>query len=432
MPLVEILLVLGLVLLNGLLAMAEMAIVSARRAGLRQLAEQGHAGARAALRLQADPNRFLSTVQAGITLVGVLNGAFSGVTLARYLIEPLASLGLGAAAAHSVALAVVVAGITYLSLVIGELVPKRLALQHAEAVAIRVARPLDALAVAGRPLVWLLERSTAVGLRLLGVERPAEPRVTEEEVRSLLAEGTASGIFDPREHAMIEGVLRIADHSVRSIMTPRVDVVWLDVDSPAESIRATMTAHGHSRYPVGRGGLGALVGVVQTKDLVGGLLAGQPLDLGAAVAEPLMVPEGTPILRLIERFRSARVHLAIVVDEYGTIEGIVTPLDVLEAIAGELPEEHDQDPLGAVRRADGSWLVDGRLSIHETARLLGLHGMDHGEDYATLAGFVLWQLRRLPGPGDGFVWHDLWFEVVDMDGRRIDKVLIQPQPKAEA
>jgi putative hemolysin len=426
----EILVVLGLIVLNGYFAMSELAVVSARRARLQGMADAGSGGARTALGLQADPTRFLSTVQIGITLIGVLAGAYSGATLADVLGRHLLDLGLSRGGADTLALATVVIVVTYLSLIVGELVPKRLALADAAGIAARVARPMRLLSRIGGPLVWLLERSTELVLRLLGRSAQGPAQVTEEEIRAMVAEGAEAGILHAAERDMIEGVLRLADRPVRSMMTPRVDVAWLDVAATPELVRATMSDSGHSRFPICRGELDDIVGIAQAKDIAVMLLQAGPLDLASLARTPPIVPESTPVLRLLDRFRTSSVHMAVVLDEYGSVEGVVTPADLLSAIAGAFPEEAGDSP-EAVRRADGSWLIDGRMDIHEVERTLGTSGMAEAHEFNTLAGFILWQLRRLPRVGDDLGWRGYRFEVVDMDGRRIDKVLVVPPEDAD-
>jgi putative hemolysin len=422
----ELLVILGLVLLNGVFAMSELAMVSARRARLQYLADQGRTGAKTALALKADPTRFLSTVQVGITLIGVLAGAFGGARIAGALAERLVRAGLPPGAADTTALSLIVVLITYLSLILGELVPKRLALADAARIATRVARPMRLLSRAGAPIVWVLERSTTLVLRLLGQRAHRAEQVTEDEIRSIVAEGAASGVLHGVEREMIEGVMWLADRPVRSIMTPRVDVEWLDVDATPEMVRDKIAGTGHARFLVCRGRLDDIVGVVHTKDLAAALLRAEPLDLASLARPPLVMPERSPVLRLLERLRTATVHMAVVVDEYGSIEGIITPTDILSGIAGELPQGADDDIPEAVRREDGSWLIDGRLDLHAAERVLNVGGMADDHDYATLAGFVLWRLGRMPRPADTFEWRGYRFEVVDMDGRRIDKVLVTP------
>jgi putative hemolysin len=426
--LVQFLILLALLALNGLFAMAELAIVSSRRIRLKQMAEKGSKGAKAALRLMEEPTRFLSTVQIGITLIGVLAGVYSGANFAGPLSDWLARIPWLAAYAETVAYVLVVMGVTYLSLIIGELVPKRWALGHPEGIAVALAPPMQWVAKVSAPLVWLLQRSTDLVLKLLGKGRSAKHHVTEEDVRAMIAEGTREGVFHHEEHRMIEGVLKLADRNVRSIMIPRGDILWIDVEDSRETIWNAVRASGHSRYLVCRGELDELIGVATVTDLLEWIREPSGPELAQRTVAPLVVQETTNVLRLVELFREAAVHLAVVVDEHGSIEGIVTATDVLEAIAGEIPELGDTDLPEAVRRSDDSWLLDGRLAIDEVERLLGRNDMRSGDDYTTIAGFVLAQLGRLPVTADSFEWKGLRFEVVDMDDRRIDKLLVQQLP----
>src|SRR5918998_912502 len=367
MPVWEIVVVAFLILLNGFFAMSELAVMSSRRARLEQLAEERIRGARAALKLLDEPTRFLSTVQVGITLVGVLAGAYSGTTLAEPLGDALlAEMG---QAAYPVSVALVVAGITYLSLVVGELVPKRIAMNDPERTAARVAPFMARLSVAGAPVVWLLRASTEALIRLLRVPEKPESTVTEEEVKNMIAEGTRAGVFHAVERDMIDGVLRLADRSVRSVMTPGVEVVWIDLDDPVDTIQKEIAESGHSRFPAGRRGLEELDGIAHTKDLLNQAVQTGSFDIVASLRDPLVVHEGTPVLRLLEMFRENPVHMAVVVDEYGVVEGIVPPTDILVAIAGHLPEDVTDMDASAVQREDGSWLVDGMIGIDEAERL---------------------------------------------------------------
>lgn len=420
----DLIVILLLVLLNGFFAMSEMALVSSRRARLKQFAENGRPGARLALVLAEDPARFLSAVQIGITLIGILAGAFSGATLAHKLAPWLAGFAPLAPFAEPIAIFLVVLGITYLSLILGELVPKRIALADAESVASRVARPMNALSKLAFPAVWLLRVSSEAVLRMLGLPAHRQSTVTEEEVKAMVAEGADAGVFEASERDMIDGVLRLADRPVSAIMTPRIDVIWLDPSADAQESRLRINGSGHSRFPVSRAGVDAMEGVVHAKDLLDRLMAGEPFDLTACLCEPLFVHEGTPVLKMLELFRGTRVHMAIVVDEYGSFEGIVTPTDILTAIAGAFPEDADEAEPGIVQRDDGSWLIDGRTDIDQVERILGRRGLDTDGDYHTLAGFVLWRFGHVPRIGEHMEWRDLRFEVVDMDGRRIDRVLI--------
>jgi putative hemolysin len=424
----EIAVVVLLTLLNGVFAMSELAVVSSRRTRLQQLSDEGHKGARLALDLQEDPSRFLATVQIGITLIGTLNGAYGGNTLGIRLGTLLDGVPVLTGYGYSIGLVIVISVITWLSLIIGELVPKRLALQHAESIAMLVARPMRALSRATAPLVWLLGVSTSLILRLLRVPEQSANAVTEEEVKSMIAEGTASGVFEPEERRMIEGVLRLSDRTVRSIMTPRLDVMWLDVDDQPDNIRQEIKDSGHSRFPVCRGDFDNVLGIVSARDLLRDQFEGRPLDIRAAMHDALVVHDGTPAMRVLEIFKQSRQQLAVVADEYGTIEGIVTLTDVLEAIAGELPQIGDTDAeADVVRRADGSLLIEGLLAVEEVEAVLHLRSLrDSDGDYHTLAGFILFKLGHIPKAGESFD-HDGWrFEVMDMDGRRVDKVLLTP------
>lgn len=424
----ELAAVLLLILLNGFFAMSEMAVVSARKIRLQQMADEGHRGARTALGLQEDPGRFLSTVQVGITLIGVINGAVGGATLAERLGPVLEAIPALAGYGETAALIIVVMAITYLSLIVGELVPKRIALNNAEAIASFAGPIMKGVSKATAPFVWFLGASTEAMLKLLRVPEKAEQTVTEEEVKSLIAEGTASGVFDPGEKRMIEGVMRLADRTVRSLMTPRPEVMWLDIDDEPDNIKREIREGGHSRLPVCRGDFDNVVGIVHTKDLLHRLIQGGTFDLRPVVRDALVVHDGTEVMRLLELFKQSGEQLAIVVDEYGTVEGIATLTDVLEGIAGELPDDGGEDS-DIVRREDGSLLIEGMMAVEEVEAHLGLKSLrDEDSGYHTLAGFLLFKLGRIPTAGE-YADHDGYrFEVVDMDGRRIDKVLVTAMP----
>jgi len=425
MPWLEILIVLCLVLINGYFAMSELAVVSARPARLEALARKGGRGARLALALSRDPGRMLSTVQIGITLVGIAAGAFGGARLAEPLGEALARVPALAPLSAEIAYTLVVVGITYLSLIIGELVPKHLALRAPERIAAMVAPTVDLLSRISTPAVWLLETSSRLVLRLLGSEAQPAEAVTEEEVRTLIAEGTRAGVFHQQEQEMIGRVLRLADRPVRAIMTPRVELVWLDVEADPGEIARIVRESGHSRFVVGQGSLDEVLGVVHVRALLDACLAGQTPDLRAAVRPMLVVPDGMPVLRALEALRQARVSMALVVDEYGEVEGMVTVEDVLEAVVGDMPERRLGEEPAIVRREDGSMLMDGMLSIDEVKLALGLDDLPDEASYHTLAGFILDQLGRIPEEGQAVAYGGWRFEVVDMDGRRIDKVLVR-------
>jgi putative hemolysin len=424
--LIDLAIVLGLVLLNGVFAMSELAVVSSRKSRLQNLARRGVRGARTALKLTEDPTAFLSTVQIGITLVGILAGAFSGVALGEEVAgwigrwEPIAPY------ARSIAIGTIVVGITYVTLIIGELVPKRIALRRPERIAVVVARPMHVLSRVAGPLVFVLKNSTEAVLRLLRLGGGQEATVTEEEVRMLIAEGTRAGVFLATEREMIEGVLRLADRRVRAIMTPRQEVVWLDVNASPEEIADAIAEHHASRYPVCRETIDNPVGVVDIKDLAAALLKGKPVRLADLVVPPLVVPEGVHVLNLLDLFRKEGAQMAIVIDEYGATEGVVTLSDILEAITGELPERGEEPELELVRRSDGSWIVDGAYPIDEFEDRLRLRGLREAGDFDTVAGYALHQLERLPAVGDSFTTPNGRFEILDMDGNRIDKVLFVP------
>jgi putative hemolysin len=428
----ELLVLALLILTNGFFAMAELALVSSRRIRVQEMAKTGKRGAKAALSLIDDPVGFLSTVQVGITLVGIIAGAYSGATFAEPLAEYLRAVTPITTYADEIAFAVVVVSVTYFSLVIGELVPKRIALNHAEAIACAVAPLMNLLAIVGAPFVWFLRGSTHAVMALLRLRPAAESAVTEEEVKALIAEGASSGVFQPAEQELIEGVLRMGDRAVRSIMVPRTAVVWLDVDDTAEEIFATIGESGHSRYPVARGDIEDVIGVAHTKDLLEQQRKTGTINLIVAAREAPYVVDRMPVLRLLERFKTSTVHMAFVVDEHGSFEGIVTPTDILTAIAGDLPQGEEEEAPEAVQREDGSWLLDGLMSVDDVEKALGLEGMAEEGDFNTVAGFVLHQLGHLPTAGEHFDWKGWRFEVVDLDGRRIDKIMVTaPKPVTE-
>jgi putative hemolysin len=422
----EIVIIVALTLLNGVFAMSELAVMSSRRTRLQAMAEQGSGGARTALRLIDDPSRFLSTVQIGITMVGIVAGAYGGATLGERLGSWLDSFPALAGYGQTVGIVSVIVIITYLSIVLGELIPKRIALLSPERTATLVAGPMSSLSRVTAPFVWLLGASTDVILKLLGLHGVREETVTEEEVRSMITEGTQTGVFDPREKEMIDGVLRLADRTVRSIMMPRPDVVWLDADDAADTLIETIRTSGHSRFPVARGNLDELVGIVHNRDLLEFAFQGKALDLAALARKPMVVHDGTPILKLLDLMKGSGLHMAVVVDEYGSIEGIVTITDILESIAGDLPEPGEAAEADAVRRDDGSWLVNGWMPVDAFEDAVGVRGLRDRGSFDTLAGFVLQGIGHIPTPGEWFEHDGVRFEVMDMDGRRIDKVLVTP------
>jgi putative hemolysin len=426
----EAFIVIVLLIANGVFAMSEMAIVSARKARLQQWANTGNARARVAVELANAPNQFLSTIQIGITLIGILAGAFGGATIANELAAGLRTLPFLAPYSHVIALAIVVLCITYASLIIGELVPKRLALNNPERLAVIIAPPMRTLTRLAAPVAHLLSLSTETVLRVFGVRPSVEPPVTEEEIRLLLQQGAQAGMFEAAEQVMVERVFRLGDRRISGVMTPRTEIVWLDRQASLEEIRRTVTESVHSRFLVAQGTLDNVLGVLHAKDLLALALLEQPLDLAALVRQPLYVPESMRALNVLEQFKESGTHIALVVDEYGGIQGLVTPSDILEAIVGDIPSAGELREPQAVQREDGSWLLDGMLSIDEFKELFQLSTMPGEEQgvYQTLAGFVIMQLGRIPAVADWFEWEGLRFEVVDMDANRIDKVLVMPVP----
>ncbi|MFO1237313.1 MAG: hemolysin family protein [Alphaproteobacteria bacterium] len=421
----ELTLVAVLIVLNGFFAMSEMAIVSSRRMRLAAMAEQGNHGARVALHLFDEPSRFLSAVQIGITLVGTLAAAVSGATLAERLGGTLNEVPWIAPRGETVAFVLVVIAITFLSVLFGELVPKRIALAFPEIIASRVARPLNLIAKAARPLVMLMQWTSATTLWALRIKVPTNQGVTEEEVKSVLAEGAEAGVIEHEERRMMVEVLRLADRSVESIMTPRRDIYWIDLGDGEAKVRDEIRESPFSRILVGQNGsIDEPLGVVLKKTLLDALLAGKPFDVRAALTQPIYVPESATALNLLQLFKSQTSHLAVVVDEYGSIQGVVTPHDLLSAIAGELQEEHSPSTPSVIAREDGSYLVDGRCDLIELEDALGLKTED-STGFHTAAGLALQAFKRLPRDGEVTQWEGWRIEVVDMDGPRIDKLLFK-------
>lgn len=422
----EIIFVLCLVLANGLFAMSEMSIVSSRRVRLEQRADDGDAGARAALELSGNPNRFLSTVQIGITLIGILAGAIGGVGLAETLGRQFALVPALEPYSVTLGLAVVVSGIGYLSLVLGELAPKRIALSNPERIASLVARPMRLLSKVAAPAVRLLSLSTDGIVRLFGVRETGGPPVTEQEIRILMRQGTEAGVFEATEHDMVENVFHLGDRAVASLMTPRPDVVFLEVGDTTGRLREVLAEHRFSRFPLRGESADDVIGIVRAKDVLLRVLEEDEFNLEAVARPALFVPETTSAVKALEQMKAARVHSALVVDEFGVTVGMVTYHDVLEAIVGDLPSVDRPVDSEAVQRADGSWLVDGRLAVDDLVELLGLDertGAVKGP-YHTVGGFVASRLGALPKVADRFEFGEYVFEVVDMDGNRVDKVIV--------
>ncbi len=425
----DILFLLLLIVANGIFAMSEIAIVSSRKIRLEQLSSQGDSKAKAALQLANNPNQILSTVQVGITLIGIFAGAFGGATLAETLAQVLVQVPIMSQQSEAIALVLVVLTITYLSLVIGELVPKRLALNEPERIARRVALPLRNLAKLSAPVVHLLGFSTDLVLHLLGIATvSSEPLVTEEEIKVMLKQGTEAGMFEEAEQDMVEGVLQLGDREVNTLMTPRPEIVWLDLEDSSETNRHKIINSIHTRFAVCQGSLDNVLGIVHVTNLLANCLAKEPFDLTSSLRPPLFVPETTRGLKVLELFKQTGTHIALVVDEYGVIQGLVTLNDIMEAIVGDIPSVDEQDNPQATRREDGSWLIDGILPIEEFRELFKLKSLPGEErgNYHTLGGFVITHLGRIPMAAAHFEWEDLRFEVMDMDGNRVDKVLVMP------
>jgi len=421
----EIFFIFILLLANGVFAMAEIAVVSSRKARLKKLADEGSVRAKAAYALAQEPARFLSTVQIGITLVGVLAGAFGGATLSEKLAVVLAEIPWLAPYARALAIFVVVGAITYASLIVGELVPKRFALSNPEGRAMLVARPMTALARIASPVVWLLTVSTNTVLKALGLGKEVEAPPSEEEISSLIEQGTSAGVFHQAERAMVEGVLRLDELPVTEIMTRRNRIVWLNVEDGDEVNWRKIVASGHSHFPVYEGSRDQVIGMVSVKSLWANAAAGVPNHIRNHLVPPLFIPETVTAVQTLEAFKKSGKHLALVTDEFGSVQGLITLIDVMEAIVGDLPEPGDRLPPGAVQRDDGSWLIDGTLRITEFRRRFSLPllpGEDDG-DFETLGGFVLDYLGHVPRAGEHFTWNAWRFEVMDMDRHRVDKVL---------
>ena len=423
----EVLLLLLLVSLNGLFAMSELAIVSSRRVRLQHMAEDGRPGAARALELAGEPTRFLSTVQVGITGIGVLLGAIGEASLAESFRNWLERWSLTAPHAEGIALALMVVVVTYVSLIVGELVPKRIAMLNPEPIAVRVARPMHWLSLLSQPLVRLLSLSTEGVLRLLGVRRPSEPSVTEEEIKILMEQGTEEGVFERTELELVENILRLDIRRVGAVMTPRMEIVCVDTTEAFAVNRDRLLEQTYSEFPVCTGGLEHVVGFVTAKALLRSLLAGEEVDFAAVAAPPLFVPKTVTLIQLLEQFKRSQLHTALVVDEYGEISGLVSLRDVLDAIVGALPSGAAEEAPEAVGREDGSWLVDGMMDLHELKQRFDLDALP-GEDFLkvhTVGGYVMLSLGRVPAAAEVFEAAGLRFEVVDMDGRRVDKVLVR-------
>ncbi|MBP8997442.1 MAG: HlyC/CorC family transporter [Anaerolineaceae bacterium] len=423
---IEILVIFVLILLNGFFSMSEIAIVSARKVRLEQRAEEGDSGARNALLLAGSTSKFLSAVQIGITLVAMLTGAFGGATLAERLATELAKVPWISSAAPTLSLIIVVLVTTYFSLVIGELIPKRIALNNPEKIAANVAGIMRFISKITAPLISLLSASTELGVRLLGIKPSGEPPITEEEIKVLIDQGTQVGVFAETEQDMVEGVFRLNERSINAIMTPRTEIVWLDVDDSIDEMIKTILASPYSRFPIARGSLDNVLGILKAKTLLEKVLANEPFNILDLLEKPLFIPENTPAVRVLEMEKEMGVHEALIIDEYGGVLGFVTLFDVLEAIIGELPRTDESSEPEIFQREDGSYLLDGLLPIDEFKDLFDLDHLPEEDKvgYQTVGGFVMNQLGSIPVAGQSFTCGDLEIEVLDMDGNRVDKVLV--------
>ena len=423
-PWIDVAIIVALIALNGVFAMSELAIVSARKARLEAMARTGHKGAAAAVVLGSDPGKFLSTVQIGITLISVLAGAFSGEALGEPTALRLQSAGMTPGPAHTLGLTLVIGVTTFVSLIVGELVPKQFALRKPEPIAAVMAIPMQWLAIGTKPLVWLLDTTSGLIFRLFGLKRESEEHVTAEELHLIVAEASKSGVIEEHERSIISGVVRLADRPVREVMTPRTEVDWLDCNWDGPAIRDKLLDTPHTRLPVADGSIDAVVGVVQARDIAGALFRGEAIDLRALMRKAPVVIDQIDAMDALIALREADVPMALIHDEYGHFEGIVTPADLLAAIAGEFASDADPDDApNVVERDDGSLLVAGTMAADALAERLGID-LPEDRDYATVAGLALAAFRHLPAEGESFVEQGWRFEVVDLDGRRIDKLLV--------
>lgn len=431
-PWIDVLIIFALILLNGVLAMSELAIVSSREARLKAMAKSGSRGAQCALDLASDPGRFLSTVQSGITVIQVFAGAFSGAALGEPIAQRLEQLGLDAEAAHTVGFGLVIVLTTYFSLVIGEIVPKQFALRSPEPIAVIMARPMRWLSKIVAPFVWVLDRSSALIFKTLGLDKGSKNRVTAEELHLVVAEAQTAGVLEEEERAMISGIVRLADRPVREVMTPRTEIDWIDVGATPEEVREALLETPHNRIPVANGAIENIVGVIQTRDVLAAALEGRAIDLRTLCRSAPVIPDLMDAMDALAVLRNADVPLALVHDEYGHLDGIVTPGSILAALAGTFASDVDNDDEPAlVEREDGSFILSGAASADILTDRLGLP-LSEDRDYSTVAGFALSVLKHLPEIGERFR-HDGWsFEVIDMDGRKIDKLVAsRPRRRAE-
>ena len=427
----EILIIFLLAIGNGFFAMAEIAVVSSRSSRLEERFNEGDVGAKEALDTTQDLNRFLSTIQIGITLIGIFAGAFGGTTLARKIELAVENVPYIAPYGHVIGMIIVVSGTTYLTLVLGELVPKRIALAASEEIAVRVAKPMQLLSRLANPVVTLLGSSTDAVVSLLPLGMTEEPPVTEEEIRVLMERGTKAGVIEKMEQDIVDRTLRLDDFKVAAIMTPDTRIKWLDLEGDQETILRKAIDGGRTRYPVCRKQLDDVVGAVRVRDLFAQVIAqgrDNPIDLESIMFKPVFVVDSMPALKVLELFKANQTHMAIVLDEYGAVEGLVTMHDILEEIVGDVPAYKEEEEPFSIQREDGSWLLDGMMPIEDVAEMFSISDLppDEEGDYHTLAGFVVTRIGKIPTSSDAFEWQGLKFEVVDMDRNRVDKVLVIP------
>lgn len=423
----EILVILVLILVNAFLAMSEAALVASRKARLQQQAGEGNKSSALALKLIEDPNIFLSTIQTGITLIGVLAGAVGGATISESLARVLQNIPYIGEYSISISLAAVVISITILTIWLGELVPKRLGINSPEKIAQMVAGPMFFLSRVFSPFIKLMSAATNFVLRLIGVIPSSDPPITEEELQMLISQGTQAGVFQEAEQDMVEGVFSLSDQRVYSLMTPRTEIVWLDINESVEEIRTKIAESSYSRFPVRQDSLEVIVGIVKSRDLLVQSLSGEEIKLKSLVKPAYFIPETMFASRALEIFKEKGTELLLVIDEFGGLQGLITINDILEEIVGEIEMEEPQ----ATQRQDGSWLLDGMLEVDEFKEIFNLSDLPHEDEYETLSGFMMVSLGRLPQAADHFEWHNLRFEVIDMDGRRVDKVLVTTLPKPQ-
>jgi putative hemolysin len=429
---IEIFFIVLLILANGLFALSEIAVVSSRKTRLQEKIDRGDSGAQTALELANAPSQFLSTIQVGITLIGTMAGAYGGATIAESLAESMRAIPRLAPFSDALSIAAVVLTITYITIVFGELVPKRLALSNPESIASFVAPSMRAFSSLVSPIVLVLSASTDLILKIFSIKRSEEPTMTEEEIRIMIDLGATEGVIEEEEQDIVERVFRLGDQKAEAIMTPRSQIVWLDVNDLAEEIQKKISSGSYSFFPVCKGKLDRVLGIIQSKDILSSTLRAQKADLKSFLLPPLFVPETMRALKVLEKFKQTGIHMAIVVDEYGSVRGIVTQTDILEALVGDIPHIEELAEPQIRRREDGSWLIDGEVSIDDLKEAIQIGNFPEDEAglYQTAGGFVMMHLEKVPATGDYFDWEQYRFEVADMDAHRVDKLLVTPLKSA--